>query len=432
MELYKRPELWGGIECSLWRLYDQYLNQLEIANREQYALRDLEKFAKLGVKKLRYPVLVESYTNYDAALRWQNTRAILNEMHSLGIAPIIEILHHGCGPRNATFLTDHFADNVQRFASEVAVRFPAIEFYCPVNEPLTTARFSGLYGFWYPHHKNRKTFARIFIAQMLATILSIRAVREINPEAKFIQMEDLCKTYSTPVLQYQADFENERRWLTFDIVTSRVLPGHPMWKYLLSCGIKESELHFIAEKAVAPDVLGLNYYVTSERFLDDRVEDYSGLPKGGNGKHEYVDVEAIRVRLNQPSGLQMLARECWDRYSIPIAFSEIHLNGTNDDQIRWFNEAWETAIKMISDGIPVEGICAWALTGSHGWDKLLTQVPGTFERGVFDIRNRQLIDTPYSRFIKDLFEKGESQHPSLAQRGWWRSADRFLKKPVYM
>ena len=427
MKRYTKPELWGGVECSHWRLNDSYLNQLDIGGREKSSLQDLEKFAELGIRKLRYPVLMESFVS-DSGTQWAATKSALNKLHSLGISPIIEFLHHGCGPMDCTFLDKNFPARIQRFASEVALRFPWVKYYCPINEPLTTARFSGLYGIWYPHHRDQKTFARIFIAQVLGTVLSIKAIREINPEAKFIQIEDLCKIYSTPRLQYQADFENERRWLTFDLLTSKVLPGHPMWAYLTWCGIKEKELYLIAEEASAPDVLGLNHYVTSERFLDHRLDDYPEVLKGGNGTHEYVDLEAVRVPLDEPAGLEVLLKECWNRYSMPIALTEIHLCGANDDQIRWFHEAWKVALKLLAEGIPITGVCAWALTGSYGWDKLLTQIPGKFEQGVFNIHNGQLVDSSYSLFIKDLVAKGESTHPSLNQKGWWHSEERFLKK----
>jgi dTDP-4-dehydrorhamnose reductase len=46
----------------------------------------------------------------------------------------------------------------------VAARYPWLRDYTPVNEPLTTARFSGLYGVWYPHHRNTHSFVRAPIA----------------------------------------------------------------------------------------------------------------------------------------------------------------------------------------------------------------------------------------------------------------------------
>src|SRR3977135_3941494 len=97
------------------------------------------------------------------------------------------------------------------------------------------------------------------------------ATREINPDAKLLQTEDLGKTFSTPKLAYQAEFENERRWLTFDVLTGRVVPGHAMWDYLCWLGISHEELQWFIDNQCVPDTIGINHYITSERFLDDRI-----------------------------------------------------------------------------------------------------------------------------------------------------------------
>ena len=43
-------------------------------------------------------------------------------------------------------------------AGAAAERYPWIEDWTPVNEPLTTARFSALYGHWYPHAQDEHAF----------------------------------------------------------------------------------------------------------------------------------------------------------------------------------------------------------------------------------------------------------------------------------
>ena len=45
----------------------------------------------------------------------------------------------------------------------------------------------------------------------------------------FFQTEGLSNTHSTRALRYQADFENERRWLRLDLMTGRVTREHPLW-----------------------------------------------------------------------------------------------------------------------------------------------------------------------------------------------------------
>src|SRR3954463_10289882 len=86
--------------------------------------------------------------------------------------------------------------------------------YTPVNEPLTTARFSGLYGHWYPHGEDYPTFARALMIECRAVALSMSAIRAINPGAQLIQTEDLGRIYSSPTLADIAAFHSHRRWLS--------------------------------------------------------------------------------------------------------------------------------------------------------------------------------------------------------------------------
>src|SRR5919199_5877649 len=104
--------------------------------------------------------------------------------------------------------------------------------YSPVNEPLTTARFSGLYGLWYPHGRDNAIFLRLLQIQCRAVVESMRAIRDARPNVLLLQTEDVGTAYSTPRLAYQADFENERRWLSFDLLFGRVDESHPLWWYL--------------------------------------------------------------------------------------------------------------------------------------------------------------------------------------------------------
>ena len=48
----------------------------------------------------------------------------------------------------------------RRSRATVAERYPWVRRYTPVNEPLTTARFSALYGLWYPHVRDDAAFLR--------------------------------------------------------------------------------------------------------------------------------------------------------------------------------------------------------------------------------------------------------------------------------
>jgi dTDP-4-dehydrorhamnose reductase len=147
------PEIWGGIECTINRVADRYLDQLELAGLyNEPAL--LDAVHDLGIKKIRFPILWEKHQpTQSTKIDWSWTEARLAELRSNNIEPIAGLLHHGSGPTFTNLLADDFPALFAAYASKVATKFPWIDYYTPVNEPLTTARFSGLYGFWYPHKK---------------------------------------------------------------------------------------------------------------------------------------------------------------------------------------------------------------------------------------------------------------------------------------
>ncbi len=148
---YYSPEIWGGVECTINRIQDTWLDQLENANHYN-RLGDLEKIADLGIRALRYPVLWDKHQPFkDCAIDWTWISKQLNEIRSFGIKPIAGLLHHGSGPGFTNLADKNFAEELASYAVKVATQFPWLEYYTPVNEPLTTARFSGLYGLWYPH-----------------------------------------------------------------------------------------------------------------------------------------------------------------------------------------------------------------------------------------------------------------------------------------
>jgi dTDP-4-dehydrorhamnose reductase len=420
MKLRSDIEIWGGLECTINRVNNNYFNQFDYSghyNRES----DIEAVANLGLKKLRYPVLWEKHKpQIDTEIDWAYTEKTLNAIREKHIDVIAGLLHHGSGPEYVHMLEDSFVQGLADYAAEVARKFPWIMYYTPVNEPLTTARFCGLYGIWFPHKRDNDSFCRILINECKATVLAMQAIRKINPDAKLVQTDDLGKIHSTPLLKYQADFENNRRWLSYDLLCGKVTQQHPLWKYLLNSGITKDDLQFFISNKCAPDVLGFNHYLTSERYLDENLDAYPAHTHGGNGKIKYADVEAVRVGHVCPDGPYKLLKEAWERYHLPMAVTEVHLYCTREEQMRWLNLAWETANKLKDEGADMLAITPWALLGSHGWNKLLTQPNGDYEPGVFDINNGKLRPTSLAGMISAYSNEGSYDHPVMDNNGWWQ------------
>jgi dTDP-4-dehydrorhamnose reductase len=424
----KQPELWGGLECTINRVHDRYMDQFTLGN--VYAQPHTGAIASLGITKLRFPILWERHQpQMNTPIDWSWTEQQLQEYRDRGIDIIAGLVHHGSGPAFTNLLDESFPDLLADYAGLVARRFPHLQYYTPVNEPLTTARFSGLYGLWYPHGTSDRSFLQCLFNQLKGVVLSMQAIRAVNPAAKLVQTEDLGKVFSTPKLAYQAKFENERRWLTYDLLCGKVDQQHPLWAYLLRHGIPEEKILFFKENATPPDICGFNYYVTSERFLDDRVYRYPHLKPGGNGKHNYIDIEAARVPHKEPSGAAVLLREAWERFQTPIAITEAHLHCHREEQLRWFREIWKTASDLANEGVPVVGVTAWALLGSFGWNRLLTEKDCVYESGAFDLRGGAARPTALVRYLKSVGSNSTDEH-LVDLPGWWRRETRYFNACV--
>jgi dTDP-4-dehydrorhamnose reductase len=192
---HDKLELWGGIECTINRVQDQYLDQLEYSgfyNR----MSDLDHLGTLGITRLRFPVIWEKHQQEkDSEIDWSNTERCLERLRSLDIVPIAGLVHHGSGPRYVNFYDGSFEQGLADYATQVAKKFPWLEYYTPVNEPLTTARFCGLYGHWFPHKSSDYDFFKVLISECKATVMAMKAIQQVNPNAKLIQTDDLGKCH---------------------------------------------------------------------------------------------------------------------------------------------------------------------------------------------------------------------------------------------
>ena len=423
-DMQEKLQLWGGVECTVNRVGDRYFDQLDSSGHHD-RLSDLDLIAELGIRVLRYPVLWERSERADGGLdfSWPNQR--LARLRELRIEPVVGLLHHGSGPMHTSLVSDCFPEKLAEFAGQVARRYPWVSLFTPVNEPLTTARFSGLYGHWYPHGRDDRLFVRALLTQCKGIALAMKSIRRSNPDAKLVQTEDMGHTRSTETLRYQADFENERRWLSLDLLDGAVSSSHPLYDYLVRSGATPTELGAFLEHPCPPDVVGINYYVTSERFLDDRCHLYGADRVGGNARHRYADVEAVRVCSEGLLGPTRVLRAAHQRYRRPVVMTEAHIGSSAGQQASWLAYAWSSALEAREGGADVRAVTAWALFGAHGWDRLVTEAGGRYEPGALCVRNGMPEPTELAYFLKRL-ARGDVP---ATERGWWTMPERLVTEP---
>ena len=413
---FPRPQVWGGIECTVNRVGDAHNRQLARSGHYERLEEDLDACASLGVTALRYPVLWEEVESSTGARDFSLADRAMRHLERSPMTPIVGLLHHGSGPLSTSLDDPAFPERFADFAGDAARRYPWVSDWTPVNEPLTTARFSGLYGHWYPHARDDRAFVTMLLAEVRATILAMRAIREVNPDARLIQTEDFGRAGGTRQVHAQVAFENERRWLTFDLLSGRVGRDHPLFGYLTGPGGADpGELRWIADHACPPDILGLNHYPRSNRWLDHRLPRFHPAFHGTNGRMRYADVAACDTRLAPVPSLLSLIEETWGRYRTPIAVTEVHVHDDADGQAAWWRGAVEAGGIAADRGIPVAGVTVWSILGSFDWDTLCTSDESvvTYEAGAFEVRDGERWETPLAEVVRGSARAAAGHRPHI-------------------
>ena len=352
-------------------------------------------------------------------------------MRALGVEVIAGLVHHGSGAGASSILDRDWPERLAAYAGVVARRYPWIEQWVPVNEPLTTARFSCLYGLWHPHRTSIEDMIRSLVIQCEGIAAAMRAIRSVIPSARLIVSEDLGKTFATRGLWHQARHENRRRWLGLDLLTGRVGRRHPLLPLFEQAGISSERLAAFQGGETAPDLIAIDHYLTSERYLDHRIESFPGVEPGGNGRQRYVDLEAVRIpRLAGKVGPGKRLREAWQRYGIPLVAGEVHHGCSREEQVRWIDQVRSEAEQLRADGVDIRALTVWAMLGVVDWRSLLTRRDDHYECGAFDVRSPAPRPTMIARATAAYAQGRRFVHPALAQPGWWRRRDRYYSTPV--
>jgi len=417
------PDVWAGPECAYLTVGDWACDQLALTGHDRRP-DDIDRMAELGVSAVRYPVLWGRGRRRRAATDWRWAEARLGRLAELRVEPIVGLLHHGYGPSDVGPVDAAWPAAFGRYAAAAARRLPA-RTWLPINEPLTTARFGGLYGWWPPYRRDPDAFADVLIAQALAFLEASHAIRAAQSGATIVVNEDLGRTFGSPALRDVVAAHNDRRWLTFDLLTGRVDRSHRFWPALAGNRARRHALDRLRRESDPPDILGIDHYVTSDRFLDDGLDRYPPWTHAEDGARHYADVELVRVAGHRVDGFRRAIRETWDRYGIPVALTEVQLAGEPTDQVAWWLEAWSAAAAASAAGVPVRGVTAWATFGSFDWATILRAPCGSYEPGCFDVRGGEPLRTALGDIVAAT---ATGARPDPAP-GWWRRDERVLYRP---
>jgi hypothetical protein len=225
----------SGFECSTFRWKDR--GRRDLVAETQHRARVEEDYAllrRLGIAVAREGIpwpLVPRGGRYD----FSPIDPMIAAMNRCRILPIWDLFHYGYPDELDPFAED-FAEQFARYcraaAEYVVPRVRGPHFFTPVNEITFFAFAGGEWGWVAPFGTTREERFRFRLALCRAAIAGARAIREVAPEARMVNIDPLVRVVpprDRPDLAAAAQRESDDdMFLAWDILAGRCAgaPGH--------------------------------------------------------------------------------------------------------------------------------------------------------------------------------------------------------------
>ncbi|SEJ55752.1 hypothetical protein SAMN04488058_110107 [Deinococcus reticulitermitis] len=326
--------LMGGFECSTHRRPSgRRVDVIDATGHDRFALADYRRLAHSGLRTardgLRWHLIERRPGEYD----FLSAEGQVLGARQAGVQVIWDLMHYGF-PDFVDVFSPEFPGIFARYARAAAeflrVHTTGTLWVCPINEISFASWAGGEVGYFNPCATGRGPELKRQLVR--AAVAAMRAVRGVDPGARFLHAEPLIRVHPVPDQDpFEALLAHEGQFETLDLLLGR----------------REPELGG-AEDLV--DVVGVNYYPYNQwRHHPD--------PAGRETVHfDHPD--------HQP--LHELLREVHARFGRPLLISE---TGAEDAaRVPWFEAVRREVDFARRSGIPVEGLCLYPIVNHPGWD----------------------------------------------------------------
>ena len=373
----------GGIESALVRSRDGNVTDvLQLIGHYDNFEQDFDLIRNLGLQTIRYPIVWHVIEVEHDVYDWDVTDRMLNGLKERGINVIAD-------PGHFTYplwldqgvLNPEFPELYHRYYRECVKRYPWITQWTPMNEALTLANYSCLFGRWYPFKASEPEFVRGLVNICKAMCLACETIRSECQNAiivdvipsEFHQTLNRKNPQWNPELQAIVDHCNERRFIVHDMIYGKVSETHPLWNWLFDRGFSDADACWFHNHIASVDVHGLDYYAHSSeqyrRFIDGHVE--SPGP--------------------QPIGLARMLWQWYKRYPAQhLMVTEVNIEGRIEDRLIWLRYCLSQCslfmdyLKIFNPTTSFLGMCWFPLFCSHSWqEKELTEVDHVDTNGIY-------------------------------------------------
>ncbi len=352
--------LWAsGIEDTFvpqTRQGQRALDEYQLMGHYDHWREDLALARDLGLQALRWGVPWYRVEPLPGEFDWSWTDQVIPYMvEVLGITPILDLMHYGCPFwLRREFASDDYPERVAAYAAAVARRYKGrVRWYTPLNEPLVNALMCGKRGLWPPYLRGDNGYIRIMLQLVKGILRTVDALKSVDPDAVMVHVEAAGLARAARADLEALAVEDQRRgYLSFDLLTGRVTPEHPLFTWLLRHGAGPDDLAEIARSPIPLEVMGLNFYPqwSTQQISVDR-----------RGRIAYQATE------QDGAGFGALIEAYWRHYGAPIMVTETSARGRVEVRSHWLETSLAAIRRLREKGVPVLGYTWFPLFTMIDW-----------------------------------------------------------------
>jgi beta-glucosidase len=327
------------VQARSGRILDEYV----LTQHDRFWREDLRRIADLGVRHLRYGIPWYQVNPEPGRFDWSWTdEALPYLVEELGIKPILDLVHYGAPLwLEGTFLAADYPQRVAEYAAAVAERYAhLVRLWTPLNEPRVHAHFAGRVSAWPPYRRGEQGYAQVLTALARGMARTVDAIRSVRDDAVMVHVDAMSIVESDdPTLAGHVAQRLEHQFLALDLVEGRVVPGHPMWDYLLAHRVPPAWLEELAAGNRRMEIFGGNYYPQMSVWT------IAGAPER----------PMSRRRRGTADDLEGALRVALHRTDRPVMLTETSVSGPVHARRRWLDESVAATQRIRADGLPLVG-----------------------------------------------------------------------------
>ncbi|MBB3192706.1 hypothetical protein [Roseateles terrae] len=324
----------------------EHLDMVRATGHADRLDQDYRRARLLGIRTVRESIGWRLTEVADGQFDFSRAIAMAKAAQRQGVQILWTLMHYGVPP-GLTLLDDALVPRFARFAAEaarvLAPLCPGPRFYTPINEISFLSWAASASDAMGPagsppearqpdlEEDSRVSGFQIKRRLVRAALAGIRAIREVDPQARFLHVEPVVHVVpppDQPEFRTQADRISAFQWQAFDMLAGRMEPelgGHPE----------------------ALDWLGLNHYHSSQ--------------------WETPSEKRLAWHLRDPrrQPLADLLEAVWRRYHRPLIVAETGHIGVG--RAAWLQEIAGEAQRARARGVPLGGVCLYPMLDRPDW-----------------------------------------------------------------